>query len=68
MDGIFLGYEVVVDEVFFIFAVLTVVAIILIAADVTFFVIRIKYGDLYEKEEEKEESAESAEQLNKEEM
>ena len=44
------------------------IVIILVAANITFFVIRIKHGDLYEKEEEKVESAESAEQLNKEEM
>lgn len=60
LNGIFLGYEVVVDEIFYIFAVLAVIIIILLAANLAFFIVRVKYGDLYEKEEEKVSEAESA--------
>ena len=61
LEGIFRKYEVIVDNNFYLFAILLVVCCILIIADFSYFILRIKYGDLNEKKEEVEEEVESAE-------
>lgn len=46
LEGIFRNYEVIVDSNFYLFLLLLVVCIVLIIINISYFVIRVKYGDL----------------------